>query len=72
MGLPRSHDDRQRAASPVDGVVDLARQPAAGPTDAVTSRLTVDRLGPTVLVIRRRPLCLAPGASCSSHAGVRG
>lgn len=61
---------RQRPTLTVDGVVDLRRQPTARATDAVPGRLTL-RIG-QILVIRRSPLCLGQGVSCSLHAGEHG
>lgn len=70
--LPRSHHHRQRAATPVDSVVNLARQPATRPPNAMTFGFTVDDALAKPLVIRRRPLCPALRASCSLRAGARG
>jgi hypothetical protein len=65
-------DDGERPAPTVDSVTDLARQPTTRPADSVTRRFTVDGRGAVVLAIRPRPLCPAPGGSCSSRAGGHG
>lgn len=66
IALSTGHDDRQREAVPVDGVMDLRRQPAAGATDTVPCRFNL--VPRQILVIRSCPLCPGRAGSCSSRA----
>lgn len=66
VALPASDDHRERAAVSVDGLMDLRGQPAAGAADAVSGWFNL--VPGQILVIRSRPLCPAPGESCSSRA----